>query len=118
VAGSDRAKFYVLARGTALLEIEREPVRTLSAGDIALVAHGTPHVLRDAPRTPLVPVCDAPHQRSAPSHQVRRVGGDGPRTSRWQPRRAPRSSSPCPAPRSRRVIAERRGAQPRSTRLA
>jgi AraC-like DNA-binding protein len=55
-ATSDHLSFYVVARGGAWLELEEERRRApthqlaLSAGDVALLAHGQAHVLRDPGR--------------------------------------------------------------------
>src|SRR5258708_21517625 len=48
------AHLYVVARGGARLEVQGigAPI-ALSAGDIALLPHGGPHALRDAPRSRL-----------------------------------------------------------------
>ncbi|MET0795428.1 MAG: AraC family transcriptional regulator [Polyangiaceae bacterium] len=69
-----RATFYLLARGSALLEVEGERDVTLSVGDVAFIPHGTPHVLRDAKTSVPVLACDGP---ARPSSGTRRVGGNG-----------------------------------------
>jgi AraC-like DNA-binding protein len=55
LAGGDAARFGMVVRGSCLLEVEgqRGPV-PLSAGDCYVLAHGTPYVLRDEPRSPTV----------------------------------------------------------------
>jgi AraC-like DNA-binding protein len=53
VPAADHFSFYVVARGSALLEVEGEGNQrdseaiTLSAGDVAVLAHGLAHRLRD-----------------------------------------------------------------------
>ncbi|QSQ28209.1 AraC family transcriptional regulator [Pyxidicoccus parkwayensis] len=75
------AMFYVVARGTMLLEVTGEKPRTLSSGDVVFLPHGTAHVLRDAPTSkPQLIVCDVSKEKATP-RGVRRVGGDGATTS-------------------------------------
>jgi AraC-like DNA-binding protein len=56
VPGGSNLAFYVVARGGAWLELEREGRRqpthevTLSAGEVVLLPHGATHVLRDPSR--------------------------------------------------------------------
>jgi len=69
-----RASFYLVTRGSALLEVEGECPRVLSPGEVAFVPHGTAHVLRDAPSTEPTTVCDGPY---SPSLSPRRIGGGG-----------------------------------------
>lgn len=73
-----RASFYLVARGTARLEVEGERVHVLSPGEVAFIPHGTPHVLRDAPGTPVMTACDGPLTSSLVPH---RIGGHGPATT-------------------------------------
>ena len=74
VVSHDRAAFYLVARGTALLEIEgAEPV-VLSAGDVAFLPNGTPHTLRDSVKTKPQTVCEG-HRRGSTSPC--KFGGDG-----------------------------------------
>jgi AraC-like DNA-binding protein len=74
VPARDRAVFYVLVRGTARIEVEREPVVELSAGDTVFIPHGAPHVVRDAHTSQPVSVCDGLPQ---PRGVNRRLGGTG-----------------------------------------
>lgn len=74
IAQKPRAAFYLVARGSALLEVEGEKPVTLSAGDVAFLPHGAAHSLRDSKDTPAKLVCDGtPRAISAP----RRIGGNG-----------------------------------------
>jgi AraC-like DNA-binding protein len=73
-----RATFYVLARGSALLEVEGERPLSLSAGDVAFLPHGTAHVLRDAKSSATVPICDGPPRASS---EPRRIGANGAQSS-------------------------------------
>lgn len=75
---SGRAVFYLVARGTARLEVDGEPPLTLSAGEAAFVPRGAPLTLRDSPSSDPVPVCDGRH---AADGGARRIGGTGARTS-------------------------------------
>lgn len=80
--------FYVIARGGAWLDVEGErrksPARqiALSAGDVVLLPHGEPHVLRDPSRAAKTPReaqsvgCPRPT-----STEPVRFGGGGPVTS-------------------------------------
>lgn len=55
LAGGAAARFGMVVRGSCLLEVEGHPGTVpLAAGDCYVLAHGTPYVLRDAPRTPTV----------------------------------------------------------------
>jgi AraC-like DNA-binding protein len=78
VPSKGRAMFYLVARGSALLEVDGERPCALSAGDVAILAHGTAHTLRDAPTTKPVPVCDG---KACGGPKPRRVGGGGAQTS-------------------------------------
>ena len=77
-AARDRVVFYVLARGSARLEVDGEPARSLSAGDVALLVHGSAHTLRDAPTTRPRTACEGAHRSD---RCARILGGDGARTS-------------------------------------
>ncbi|RKG83672.1 AraC family transcriptional regulator [Corallococcus terminator] len=70
----ERASFYLVARGSARLEVEGERALVLSPGEIGFIPRGTAHVLRDAPDSDPVPVCDGPY---SPSLAPRRIGGRG-----------------------------------------
>ncbi|MEZ4241459.1 MAG: AraC family transcriptional regulator [Myxococcota bacterium] len=73
----ERATFYLIVRGEAELVVD-SVVIALSAGDVALVPHGSPHTLRDAPDSAPVHVCG----RGTPDGPgPRRIGGDGALTS-------------------------------------
>jgi len=55
LAGGEAARFGLVVRGSCLLEVDGQRGRVpLAAGDCYVLAHGTPYVLRDAPRTPTV----------------------------------------------------------------
>jgi AraC-like DNA-binding protein/mannose-6-phosphate isomerase-like protein (cupin superfamily) len=70
----DRASFYLVSRGSARLEVEGEQAHVLSPGEVGFIPHGTAHVLRDAPDSKPVPVCDGPY---SPSRSPRQIGGRG-----------------------------------------
>ena len=80
--------FYVIARGGAWLDVETEGKRdsarqlALSAGDVVLLPHGEPHVLRDPSRAMRTP--REAHSVGCPrptSVEPVRFGGGGPVTS-------------------------------------
>ncbi|NUP13225.1 MAG: AraC family transcriptional regulator [Polyangiaceae bacterium] len=73
-----RASFYLVARGSARLEVEGQRVHVLSPGEVGFVPHGTPHVLRDAPDSEPILVCDGP---CSPSLTPRKIGGRGAATT-------------------------------------
>jgi AraC-like DNA-binding protein len=51
-----RAPFYIVARGSCLLEVDGEPgALTLAAGDLALLPRAHPHVIRSDAKAPPVP---------------------------------------------------------------
>lgn len=70
----ERASFYLLAGGSARLEVEGQRAHVLSPGEVAFVPHGTAHVLRDAPDTEPIPVCEGSPKASL---SPRRIGGSG-----------------------------------------
>ncbi|CAN5304190.1 AraC family transcriptional regulator [soil metagenome] len=53
---SGHALFYIVSRGSALLEVEDSPAITLTGGDLVLLPQGTSHTLRDAPGSPVVAI--------------------------------------------------------------
>lgn len=73
-----RSQFYLIARGSALLEVQGERDVMLSVGDVAFIPHGTAHVIRDAKTSAADTTCDGVRK---PSSQPRRIGGDGAETS-------------------------------------
>ena len=68
--------FHALTSGQATLEVEGE-VRTVTAGDLVLVPHGTGHRVwgRDEAPTPLV--FDLPHEEINEHYAILRHGGGG-----------------------------------------
>jgi AraC-like DNA-binding protein len=82
IPAKQRATFYVIARGAARLEIG-DHVHALAAGDVAFLPRGTPHIVRDAPRSKPITACEGnPCQTGArPSPGLRRIGGGGALTS-------------------------------------
>ncbi|MEP6791638.1 MAG: AraC family transcriptional regulator [Ramlibacter sp.] len=55
LAGGEAARFGMVVRGSCLLEVQgSKQAVPLAAGDCYVLAHGTPYVLRDQPRTPTV----------------------------------------------------------------
>jgi AraC-like DNA-binding protein len=87
-ATADHLSFYVVARGGAWLDVESAGRRgaeqrlALSAGDVVLLPHGEPHVLRDPSRAAKTP--REVHSVGCPrptSTEPVRFGGGGPVTS-------------------------------------
>jgi AraC-like DNA-binding protein len=77
----DSASLLVVARGSARLDVNGVAETTvLSAGDVALLPNGGPHVLRDGKGSPLHVMQANQCQRSSAANPVR-LGGDGARTS-------------------------------------
>lgn len=74
----DLANFYVVARGSALLEIEGEGPVSLSAGDLVVFTRGVSHVLRDGPLSHVVPLDETVCWPNGSSSG--RFGGEGPVT--------------------------------------
>jgi AraC-like DNA-binding protein/mannose-6-phosphate isomerase-like protein (cupin superfamily) len=70
-----RATFYLVARGTAWLEVDGEEPLRLAAGDAALLPHAAPHTLRDGPTTVPAMVCEGTRVG------IRKIGGRGAITS-------------------------------------
>ncbi|MCY1054686.1 AraC family transcriptional regulator [Nannocystis sp. SCPEA4] len=70
----DRAVFYVIARGHALLEVDGQAPRRLSSGDVVFIPHGTAHTLRDEAARQLFVAHDGP---SCAGTGPARLGGDG-----------------------------------------
>lgn len=73
-----RAYFYLVARGSARLEVDGEEVRHLSVGDAVFIPHGTPHTVRDAPSTKPRVITDGSRCVTNGAH---RLGGAGATTS-------------------------------------
>lgn len=70
----DRAVFYLIARGHALLEVDGEPPRHLATGDVVFIPHGTAHTLRDEAARHLFTVHDGP---ACAATGPARIGGNG-----------------------------------------
>ncbi|MFO0750938.1 MAG: AraC family transcriptional regulator [Myxococcota bacterium] len=84
-----RAAFYLLARGSAWLELDgARPARgdvhagetraLVSAGDVVLLPHGTGHTLRDSEKTRTFQTCDG---ERCGEGKPRAIGGSAPTTS-------------------------------------
>jgi AraC-like DNA-binding protein len=82
IPAHERATFYVIARGAARLELGDE-VHALAAGDVVFLPHGTPHIVRDAPRSKPIAVCAGKVDQGGcgPGSGPRRIGGGGALTS-------------------------------------
>jgi AraC-like DNA-binding protein/mannose-6-phosphate isomerase-like protein (cupin superfamily) len=80
-ASRERAVFYVIAHGTAVLEVDGQARVTLTAGQVAFVPHGEGHTLRDAPSTPSTTATTACDGKACSDGSSRRIGGTGARTT-------------------------------------
>jgi AraC-like DNA-binding protein len=69
-----RAAFYVVARGSGLIEVDGQKPIALSSGDVVLLPQGAAHVLRDAPTTTPEVACQGTHARGSATP---RIGGKG-----------------------------------------
>ncbi|NPD25478.1 AraC family transcriptional regulator [Corallococcus exiguus] len=74
----NRASFYLVAHGSARLEVEGARMHVLSPGDVGFVPHGTAHVLRDSADSELFPVCDGSYSLN---RRPLRIGGRGAATT-------------------------------------
>ena len=78
IAEKNRATLYLIARGSARLEMKGRPAILLEAGHVAFLSRGAAHVLRDSPTSRAVAVCDG--VATGPSG-AQRIGGSGASTS-------------------------------------
>jgi AraC-like DNA-binding protein len=78
LAGGEAARFGMVVRGGCLLEVPGRETITLAAGDCYVLPHGTPYLLRDAPRTPTVSCASVVRDRIG---GVVRLGAEGPRAT-------------------------------------
>ena len=53
VDGKDIASFHIIVQGKCCLEVEGVKPIPISAGDLCILPHGHPHVMRDAPGSPV-----------------------------------------------------------------
>ncbi|AFE08030.1 AraC family transcriptional regulator [Corallococcus coralloides DSM 2259] len=74
----NRASFYLVAHGSARLEVEGTRTRVLSTGDVGFVPHGTAHVLRDSADSEPLPVRDGSYSLNG---SPLRIGGRGAATT-------------------------------------
>src|SRR3954453_7786302 len=72
--------FHVVTAGTMHLEAG-DAVRTLGAGEVALVPRGEGHVLRSEPGVATPGILDLPREHVSERYEILRVGGDGPATT-------------------------------------
>ena len=73
-----RAMFFLIARGSALIEVEGEKALSVSASDVIFLPHGTAHVIRDSATTKPDLLCDGKESSGPGTH---RIGGSGAQTS-------------------------------------
>jgi AraC-like DNA-binding protein len=83
VDASATAKFHLVLDGRATLTLAEPGAAPaeLSAGDLALLPHGSGHVLRDDPGSPVRPLEHVLAEAPAGTAERLAYGGDGPRTS-------------------------------------
>lgn len=74
----NRASFYLVAHGSARLEVDGARTHVLSPGDVGFVPHGTAHVLRDSADSEPFPVCDGSYSLN---RRPLRIGGRGAATT-------------------------------------
>jgi AraC-like DNA-binding protein len=85
VDGSATAKFHLILEGAALLTLD-EPgavAASLSAGELALLAHGSGHLMQDrgdSPAPPLDDILAGPAAAGGAQPERLAYGGSGPRT--------------------------------------
>ena len=72
--------FHVITSGTATVEVVAGDTRTVVAGDLVLVPHGTGHRAWGAEPAPTPSVFDLPHDHLSERYGVLRHGGGGART--------------------------------------
>lgn len=73
------AWFHVISDGGCELEVEGSS-RALRRGDLALVPHGTGHVLRSAPGVPAPDILDLHREQVSDRYELLRDGGGGERS--------------------------------------
>jgi len=69
--------FHVATTGSYQLEVGDGEVRTLAAGDLALVPHGEGHVLRSEPGAPAPGILDIDREVISERYEVLHYGGGG-----------------------------------------
>ena len=68
---------HVVIAGRCWLEVPGEAPRLLQAGDLALVPHGSGHVMRSEPGVAVDPLFDLPRAYASGRYEVIRHGGGG-----------------------------------------
>jgi AraC-like DNA-binding protein len=82
VTGREFATFHFVDRGDCWLEVDgAAPRLRLHAGDLAVLPHGHPHLLRDEPRSPVTGLDDLLDTRVIGIGAKLRFGGGGPATT-------------------------------------
>jgi len=69
--------FHAIVAGRGRLEVDGEPVREFAAGDIVVMPHGHPHVLRNADGSAVRPIQDWPSEAGHDGLPVLVGGGGG-----------------------------------------
>lgn len=69
--------FLVVTSGTCWLQLEGAEPRLLQQGSLALIPHGTPHVVSSAPDLEGEPLFDLPVEKVSERYEVMRHGGGG-----------------------------------------
>jgi AraC-like DNA-binding protein len=78
VAGREIATFHFVERGGCWLEVEDAAAKTrLRAGDLVLLPHGHPHLVRDTPRSPVTRLDDLLRAHPVREGATLRFGGGG-----------------------------------------
>jgi AraC-like DNA-binding protein len=79
VAGRDIATFHFVQRGECWLEVDEAATKLrLRAGDVVILPHGHPHVVRDSPRSSVSRLDDLLKSHEVGDQGTLRFGGSGP----------------------------------------
>jgi len=69
--------FLVVTSGRCWLEVEGVEPRQLEQGSLALITHGTPHIVSSNPEVPAEPLFDLPVEKISERYETMRYGGGG-----------------------------------------
>ncbi len=69
--------FHVVTAGSCWIEVEGAEPRLLQPGSLALVPHGTGHLLRSGPTVAADPLFDIPVEQVSERYEIMRHGGGG-----------------------------------------
>ena len=69
--------FQVITEGSCWFELQGQESRQLRPGNLILIPHGTPYVLRSAPDARAEPLFDIPVEHVSERYEIMRYGGGG-----------------------------------------